>query len=161
MALLSAGAVASGTRMAPQLTLPGLDGTKLNLADWRGHMVVLVFWATWCAPCLTEIPDLVALEKQYHPRGLNIVSVGIDDREKLSNVVRTLGINYSVMVADPNTARSLLHDWGNNKGIVPYTVILDRAGRVYATHIGPIYRKELETLIQPLLDTIPDNQKKG
>ncbi len=157
--LLSTGTVTSGTLVtAPQLTLPGVDGTKLNLADWRGRVVVLVFWATWCAPCLTEVPGLVILEKRYQPRGLSIVSVGIDDASKLDNVVRTLGINYPVMVADPNRARSLLHKWGNNRGIVPYTVIIDRTGHIYTTHMGPIYREELEKLIQPLLDALPDDQ---
>ncbi len=160
MALLfSTGTVTSGTLVeAPQLTLPGVDGRKLNLADWRGRIVVLVFWATWCSPCLTEVPGLVELEKRYQPHSLSIVSVGIDDAGKLNNVVRTLGINYPVMVAAPDTARSLLHKWGNNRGIVPYTVIIDRAGHIYTTHIGPIYREDLEKLILPLLDTLPGNQ---
>lgn len=151
---LSSIATATSTQIdAPQLSLPGLDGSKLNLTNWHDRIVVLVFWATWCTPCISEVPGLVILEKKYRSSGLSIVSVGIDDADKLSNVVRTLDINYPVMVANPDTARLMLDKWGNRKGVIPYTVIIDRTGRVHTTHIGPIYRDDLESLFLPLIAT--------
>lgn len=134
-----------------ELSLPGLDGANHKLTDWRGRALVLDFWATWCDPCIAGIPHLMALERRYRQRGLSIVSVGIDDPAKLRNVVRTLGIDYPVLVADPDHARPLLDAWSDKHGVVPYLVFIDRQGRVTATHRGPIGEDELEELVRPLV----------
>lgn len=136
---------------AERLSLPGLDGVKHTLAHWQGRAILLSFWATWCEPCIAEIPRLAALEERYRARGLSIVSVGIDEPAKLRNVVRTLDINYPVLVADPDRARPLLDAWGDKSGVIPFLVFIDRHGRVTATHRGPIDPDDLEDLIRPLL----------
>jgi thiol-disulfide isomerase/thioredoxin len=134
-----------------QLSLPGLDGANHTLADWRGRTVLLDFWAAWCDPCITGIPHLLALEQRYRQRGLSIVSVGIDEPDKLRNVVRTLAIDYPVLLLDPGRAQALLEAWGDKRGVIPYLVLIDRQGRIAATHRGPIEPDELEQMVKPLL----------
>lgn len=141
----------TATIAAGRLSLPGLDGVTRDMAHWRGRGVVLSFWATWCDPCIAEIPHLVALEERYRDRGISIVSVGIDEPGRLRNVARTLAINYPVLVADPENARPLLEAWGDKNGVIPYLVLIDRHGRVIAARRGPIDKEELDDFVGPLL----------
>jgi thiol-disulfide isomerase/thioredoxin len=152
-ALLAAMLVAPSAGAAERLSLPGLDGAMHTLANWQGRTVLLNFWATWCDPCIAEVAHLVALENRYRPRGLSIVSVGIDEPAKLRNVVRTLAINYPVLVAEPERSRALLEAWGDKKGVIPFLVLIDKQGRIVATRRGPIGREELDDLVAPLLSS--------
>jgi peroxiredoxin len=141
-------------REMKSLSLTGLDGVRHSLTDWNGKVIVINFWATWCSPCLYEIPDFVAYQEQYKARGLQIIGVGLDQEKKLRNVQRTLEINYPVLVADPANNGDLMKPWGNSSGIIPYSVVIDRDGRVVYTHHGLINRDTFNENILPLLDKV-------
>ena len=141
-------------KKANSLSLMGLDGVIHGQEDWKGKVVVLNFWATWCSPCLSEIPDFVVYQEQYKTRGLQIIGVGLDDEKRLRNVQRTLEINYPVLVADPKKNGALMESWGNNTGIVPYSVVIDRNGRVVYTHHGQVDRDTFNENILPLLGKV-------
>ncbi|GAB4116281.1 MAG: TlpA disulfide reductase family protein [Sideroxydans sp.] len=132
----------------PSFTLPGMDGRSHELAEWRGKVVLLNFWASWCSPCQTEIRDLVAWQTQYGPSGLQVVGLGMDDEVKLRNVGRTLGINYPVLLA---RSPALLANFGNRTGVVPYSVLISRTGEVVFTRAGVIDRDMFSAEVLPLL----------
>lgn len=132
-------------------SLRGLDGVIHSLADWQGKVIMLNFWATWCAPCLAEIGDFIGFQEEYQTDGLQIIGVGIDAEQKLRNVQRTLEINYPILVADPERNSRLMGQWGNRGGIVPYTVVIDRNGKIIYTHHGPLHRDTFDEIVLPLL----------
>jgi len=131
--------------------LQGLDGRTHSLDEWKGNVIMLNFWATWCAPCQYEIRDFVKYQAKYGPKGLQIIGLGLDEARKLSNVKRTLGINYPVLVADPIENAGLLAQWGNEKQIVPYTVVIARDGRMKYIHRGQMDDAAFEEYVLPLL----------
>lgn len=132
-------------------SLPGLDGTVHTLADWKGKVIMLNFWATWCAPCQAEITDFIAFQDEYRANGLQIIGLGMDKEQKLRNAQRTLEINYPILIADPERNSKLMGQWGNSSGIVPYTVVIDQDGLVRYTHRGPLHRDAFDENILPLL----------
>ncbi len=135
-----------------KLLLWGLDGNRHSLEEWRGKVIVLNFWATWCSPCLYEIPDFVAYQEKYRIRGLQIIGVGLDEEKKLRNVQRTFGINYPILFADPKNDSRLMAFWGNGSGVVPYSVVIDRDGRIAYTHLGQMSADTFNESVLPLLD---------
>lgn len=147
----AASAALPNARKVKQIYLPGLDGVKHSLSDWKGRVIVLNFWATWCAPCLAEIRSFVSLQEEYGGRGLQFIGIGLDDPRKLGNVQRTLDINYPILVTDPDVGGHLMAQWGNKSGVVPYTVVVDRQGRVVMRHRGPMHRDEFDEQVLPLL----------
>ena len=104
---------------------------------------------TWCPPCLREIPEFVAFQAA-HEGALQIVGIGMDEPEKLANVARTLRINYPILVSDPRQNLGLLSEWGNNRGVVPYTVFFDASGEMRIKHRGPLDRETLESYFSEL-----------
>ncbi len=137
---------------AETFVLPGLDGTPHRLADWHGKVIVLNFWASWCAACQVEIRDFVAYQERHAADGLQIVGIGVDDARPLRNVQRSLAINYPVLVADPLREFGILRSWGDSSGAIPYTVVIDRSARVVHQHRGPMTYEQIEEIITPLLD---------
>ncbi len=135
--------------------LPDMDGKERALKDWSGKVIMLNFWASWCSPCQYEIPEFVGYQDKYGARGLQVVGIGLDEARKLKNVARTLGINYPVMVIDEAAGADLMREWGNDTGIIPYTVIIDRDGHIRYIHRGRMDAYAFDHFVKPLLDSWP------
>ena len=134
---------------APAFALPTLAGDTLRLADLEGQVVVLNFWATWCAPCRAEIPDLNHLHTELAPEGLTVVGVALEEsREVVAPFAASFGIAYPVALDDGALAADLGGVWG-----LPTTFVLDRQGRVVHRVIGlfptEAMRPTLHTLLAP------------
>lgn len=127
-----------------------LSGQVGSLERWRGQVLVVNFWASWCPPCLEEIPGLVRIHRELAPKGLQIVGIAVDSADNVRSSVAQLGVSYPVLVAGLE-AIDLTRRLGNRAGALPYTLVLDRNGTVIATHLGLISEGELTRIITPLL----------
>jgi thiol-disulfide isomerase/thioredoxin len=127
-----------------------LAGVRQPLAQWRGKILVVNFWATWCPPCRQEVPEFIALQKQYGAQGLQFVGIALDEKAKIQNFMDEVGINYPVLVGDLE-AIALAQTSGNRLGGLPYTVVIDQKGNIIATEMGALSKEKLIAIISPLL----------
>ncbi len=132
---------------APTFVRTDLDHHKLDLRSYRGKVVLLNFWATWCAPCQLEIPHFVAWQKQYGPLGLRIIGISMDDDPALARrLYQKLHLNYPVAMGDA----SLGKQYGGILGL-PVTFLIDRSGNVQAEFKGETNLSAIDSALQPLL----------
>ena len=137
-------------RMVLAAKLMGVDDTLQPFEQWRGKVLVVNFWATWCAPCREEIPAFIQFQERYRASGVQFVGVAIDQKERVAPYARDMGINYPLLVGGLETmefARQL----GNRRSVLPFTLVIDRAGRVNTAQVGILRPEKLETLLKPLL----------
>jgi cytochrome c biogenesis protein CcmG/thiol:disulfide interchange protein DsbE len=134
---------------APGFTLPSVTGGSKSLADYRGKVVMLNFWATWCGPCKREIPDFIEMQEALRDDGLEIVGVSLDQPGEESNVaqfVRQNGINYDVLHGNGEIAQA----YGGVRSI-PTTFLLDREGNIVSSKVGLQSKAAWEAEIKKLL----------
>jgi len=141
----SSHALATGSHaVAPEFSLQDLDGKPLDLQSYRGKVVLLDFWATWCAPCRTEIPHFVKLQSQYSDQGLQIIGISMDDGAKpVRQFYQEFKMNYPVAVGNEQVAEA----YGGVLGL-PVTFLIGRDGRIAAKFTGAVEIATLEQAIQ-------------
>jgi thiol-disulfide isomerase/thioredoxin len=140
-------AIAQPTR-APTLVVRDINGRSFKLSDYKGKVVLLNFWATWCPPCRTEIPDLIKWQRKYRANELEIVGITYPP-EKLSKVrrfARSLRINYRLAIGTKAT-KALF----TTSETLPLTVVIDRDGLVREVIEGVMYSDEFDQKVKPLL----------
>jgi len=130
--------------------LPDLAGQRQPLAQWRGKVVVVNFWAPWCPPCRKEIPGFIALQETLGKQGLQFVGVALDEHDRVAAYADGEGINYPILLGG-GEAMQLSQAAGNRLGGLPYTVVFDRKGNAIAALSGEVSRARMEALVQPLL----------
>lgn len=140
----------SGAANLQIIPLPDLTGRIRQISEWRGKVVLVNFWATWCAPCREEIPMLVSLRGKYASNGLEIVGIAVDSASKVGEYASKYKISYPVLVADGGGI-DLMRKLGNTAGALPYTVILDRRGAIVRRKLGILRRREVERQIKDML----------
>ena len=148
-ATLAAGGLPPGAAR-PAFTLPDAQGHLRPVSEWDGKVLLVNFWATWCPPCRREIPHFIDLQARYGDRGLQIVGIAIDDPETVGALATSTGVNYPILLGEAGAIDASVR-FGNAQGALPYTVVIDRSGRVVLTHLGEITPQVLDTLVQPLL----------
>ena len=138
----------SERKPAPEFALKDADGRLVRLSDYRGKVVLLDFWATWCGPCRIEIPWFIELERRHKDEGLEVLGIAMDDEgwEVVKPFLAELRVNYRVMMGNDATAQI----YGDVEAL-PTTFLIDRDGRIAAVHIGLASRKDFENGVEELL----------
>lgn len=133
-----------------QVSLQSLDGNPQTLSQFRGKVLVVNFWATWCAPCREEIPALNKVRGKYVANGVEIVGIALDNAPKVKQYAEEMGIGYPLLIGAIDTM-TIGKDLGNQAGVLPFTVVFDRLGKVVYSHAGAMTESRLGAVVQPLL----------
>ena len=139
---------AANERMPAGLKLADLDGRAFSLDDYKGKLLIVNFWATWCAPCLHEIPVLVKMQERYGAQGFQLVGPAVDDIEDARRAAPGLKFNYPVAVGTPEAMLDLMTQLGNEQGGLPFSVLIGADGRVLERQLGEYSEVELAALIE-------------
>jgi thiol-disulfide isomerase/thioredoxin len=134
--------------LAPDVALKDIEGRSLRLSDYKGKVVLLNFWATWCAPCRAEMPDLVKWQLEHRKRGLQIIGVTYPPAEpaEVRKFTKSIKVNYPIVMGDEKTKAKF--DTGET---LPITVVIDRKGIVREVIQGIVFPEEFEQKVKPLL----------
>src|SRR5262245_19745693 len=145
---LSSIVVGQGEKPAPKLELKDVEGRAQRLSDYKGKVMLLNFWATWCAPCRAEMPDLVKWQREYKNKGLQVIGVTYPPVElaEARKFIKSIKVNYPVALGDEQT--KAMFDEGE---ILPITVVIDKKGVIREVIHGIIFPEEFEQKVKPLL----------
>jgi thiol-disulfide isomerase/thioredoxin len=137
---------------APLFTTPltNIQGVQQNLSQYKGKIIVLNFWATWCPPCREEMPELSQLQLEYKNKNVVVLGIAEDELPLVNEYLQSSPVTYPVFIAE-NDAMNLGANLGNDKGVLPYTVIIGADGDVIDTFYGRISKPLLEKYLLSLL----------
>ena len=139
-------------KAAPEFELKDASGNVVKLSNFRGKVVLLDFWATWCGPCAIEIPWFVDFQRKYKDKGFEVVGVSMDDDgwKAITPFVTEKKINYRIILGDDKTG-----DLYGGVEALPTTFVIDRDGRIASVHVGLTGKKDFEDAIEKLLEDNP------
>ena len=139
-----------GASLILATTLPDLQGKNQSISQWKGKVLVVNFWATWCEPCRREMPEFIELQNELRDQGLLFIGIAMDEASKVEQFNKEIGVNYPVLLGGIE-AMELAEAAGNRYAVLPFTVILNRKGEIASTHVGRISRDKLEPILKALL----------
>ncbi len=145
--LLFLGPLALAQNIAPNFTLPDANGKQVKLSDYRGKVVLLDFWATWCGGCKVEIPWYVEFDKTYRSKGLAVIGVSMDDggMKVVKPFLPAHHMDYPVVIGNEALAAQY------HLSSMPLTLLIDRRGRIVVSHSGIVDKDSFEARIRELL----------
>jgi peroxiredoxin len=134
----------------PDFELGSNSGEFVTPADFSGKTILLNFWATWCEPCRNEMPMLMDLQREFGSTGLQVIGIALDDVQSVKSFVDTYGISYPVLVGSEDVFATSAA-YGNEEGVLPYSVLIDKTGIVRWQYAGMIQHEKITNLISELL----------
>ncbi len=130
--------------------LPNENGVSQALSQYKGKIIVLNFWATWCPPCREEMPELSQLQDEYKNKNVVLLGIAVDELALVKAFSQATPVSYPIFSAEID-GMTLGVNLGNDKGILPYTVIINSDGRIVKTFFGRINKSLLSATLKPLL----------
>lgn len=136
----------------PAFTLPDLDGKLRSVSEWDGKLLVVNFWASWCEPCLREMPAFTRLQAHYRDQGVQFIGIAVDDAAAVEAFLDDLRprINYPVLLGDDDAMTTAVA-YGNQYGILPHTIIVDKSGLIAYSHFGSLTFEQGRLLLMGML----------
>lgn len=131
--------------------LPDRDGKMRRLSEWRGKLVVLNFWASWCGPCREEMPMLDSMRARLASQGLEVIGVAAEEASAARGFLDHNPVAYPILINAPTDVTDLSWRLGNTQSVLPFTALIGRDGRILATRMGYFSESALETWIAPHL----------
>jgi thiol-disulfide isomerase/thioredoxin len=131
-------------------SLTDLAGKPQRLDQWQGRVLVVNFWATWCAPCREEIPALMKVQRKHDSKSVQIVGIALDSADKVREYAAEMNIDYTLLLGGMDTL-GMMKEAGNKAGVLPYSLVMDRTGRLIHAHAGALTESALDQLLAPLL----------
>ena len=132
----------------PALSLPDLEGKLHALSDYRGHRVLINFWASWCVPCLQEMPALLKAQQKFGEHGSIVLGIAMDEPAHVRSFLAAHPVDYPILIGQldpPSTSLQL----GNTLENLPYSVLVGDDGQVLATHAGAMTTAQIEQWLTP------------
>lgn len=144
----TAGADPARTRR-PEFQLPDINGKTHTVNEWDGKALVVNFWATWCTPCRHEIPFFNKLQAKYAQQGVQFIGIALDDINAVKRFLKVVPIDYPVLIGDDD-AIPIAKAYGNNEGVLPYTVFIDKTGNIISIAEGGLSEEITESTLKKL-----------
>jgi len=132
---------------------PDSQGNIKTLDKWKGKILVVNFWATWCSPCRDEMPELSEIQNKYAKQDLIVLGIATDDVDSVHEFMQSTKVSYTLLAGGIDTM-DLSRVLGNNKGGLPFTIVLDSNGNIVKTFEGRVSQPELEESLQPLFGKV-------
>ena len=124
-----------------------LGGTPISVDEWNGKAILLNFWGSWCRPCVEEMPMLDSFNQDYQDQNFHVVGVAIDRAESALQFLETNNIQYPSLIASPVITDAVMDLFGNDNGVLPFTIVFSKTGSVVLTKAGPFTEAELEEIV--------------
>ncbi len=133
-------------KVAPDFTLPSASGGQVKLVDYKGKLVLLNFWASWCPPCRAEIPGFIKIQKEYKDKGFTILGAAIEDKEAVNKYIEEVGMNYPSAYG-VEAVHNVAGAYGDPDGALPYSVLIGKDQKILMVFAGFLSEIKLKELI--------------
>ena len=147
--LLLSSVIVRADDVLPAFSFPDIDEKMHSISEWKDKTLVINFWATWCQPCLKEIPAFVQLQTHYAKQNVQFIGIAIDELPAVMRYKNTTRMNYPVLISSEWEGFNLAQQLGNNSNVVPYTVVVNSTGEIIYRHAGEVKKEELVAVIAP------------
>jgi thiol-disulfide isomerase/thioredoxin len=134
----------------PEIAMPDTQGVTHKLSDWKGHPLMVNFWATWCDPCRREIPLLKRLRTERSGESLEIVGIAVDFRDAVIQYAHSISIDYPLLIGEKDGITAI--DAFGMESVFPFTVFADKQGRILTVKVGELHRDEADVILDSLRD---------
>ena len=140
--------VANVGDLRPDVALRDLDGRERRLSGYQGKRLLLNFWASWCVPCVAEMPALNAAQRKFADQGAIVLGIAMDEPDRVRTFLARHPVQYPILIGQLDSPSTSLR-FGDTDEVLPYSVLLDENGRILATHRGALSADRLDRWLSP------------